>query len=534
MPTLPKRAVHLSALLVVLLVAAALLLCALRPALAGGSEPVNPEVGEYYTLYCANDGLEVWRSTPATELLETVPLPPIFLLPEGGELALVDSMTLERRTGDTLAVLGANGNAAPAAGEKVFTLAECIARNGGVPELPDEEDPPPPEDDEIGCLLGCAFCPACVLGTCVESPSLPGYDPFCALDHFGGCPVECLDLCLGLPIPLFGSSPFSAGAPRAKPADPASSGLELLFAVRSQVLSPTPKGIHYRDVFYAHHGEILRLLAANWGRWKEAFDLLVRFQPHLLALVTGRGAEVVLSADDVTAVEDFLDHLASPASTELAAALAAERTDAQLLQFVGQTMEDARRVLIGPASCPDAPDPACTAGFAKSSLLVDERKAGKEKVVAKLGKGPALVQTDFGDPTLADPSDVSLCIYDSAGALAGALGVARGGELCGKRPCWKPIGGAAPGGKGFAYKDKLGLADGFRSISLKSGAAGKSSLAASAGNQQKKQQTRLPDGIAAGLAATPSATVQLRTPGGCFAAELSQVVKQEPGLFQAR
>lgn len=38
MPTLPKRAVHLSALLVVLLVAAALFLCALQPALAGGDE----------------------------------------------------------------------------------------------------------------------------------------------------------------------------------------------------------------------------------------------------------------------------------------------------------------------------------------------------------------------------------------------------------------------------------------------------------------------------------------------------------------
>ena len=50
MPTLPKRAVRLSALLVALLVAAALfLLGAHRPAQAGGAGSLNPEV---------------WRSAP--------------------------------------------------------------------------------------------------------------------------------------------------------------------------------------------------------------------------------------------------------------------------------------------------------------------------------------------------------------------------------------------------------------------------------------------------------------------------------------
>jgi hypothetical protein len=41
MPTLPKRAVHLSALLVALLVAAALFLCAQEPAGAGGDDSLN-------------------------------------------------------------------------------------------------------------------------------------------------------------------------------------------------------------------------------------------------------------------------------------------------------------------------------------------------------------------------------------------------------------------------------------------------------------------------------------------------------------
>jgi hypothetical protein len=94
--------------------------CAPRPAHAGGDGALNPEPGEYYTLYCADDLLEVWRSTPASLLLTTVPIADLLLLPEGGMQALPDSMSVERHTADTLAVLGSNGNAAPAAGEKFF------------------------------------------------------------------------------------------------------------------------------------------------------------------------------------------------------------------------------------------------------------------------------------------------------------------------------------------------------------------------------------------------------------------------------
>jgi hypothetical protein len=42
------------------------------------------------------------------------------------------------------------------------------------------------------------------------------------------------------------------------------------------------------------------------------------------------------------------------------------------------------------ALCPAAPEPSCTAGFAKASLWVDERKPGREKLTAKLAKGPPL------------------------------------------------------------------------------------------------------------------------------------------------
>jgi subtilisin family serine protease len=43
-----------------------------------------------------------------------------------------------------------------------------------------------------------------------------------------------------------------------------------------------------------------------------------------------------------------------------------------------------------PSECPPSPDPGCQSSFARGFLLVDEKKAGKEKIVAKWSEGPAL------------------------------------------------------------------------------------------------------------------------------------------------
>ena len=186
------------------------------------------------------------------------------------------------------------------------------------------------------------------------------------------------------------------------------------------------------------------------------------------------------------------------------------------------------------SSCPATPEPSCTAGFAKGSLSVDERKPGKEKLTAKLTKGPALSQTDFGDPTVDGGTAVSLCIYDDAGTRVAALEVDRAGFGCGNQQCWKPI-GRPPPGKGFAYKEAEGSAAGVRSLSLKGGAAGKSSLAVSASNREKKGQTALPTGIAGALVSSAEVTLQVHTSdAGCFSATLDEVVSQSSDLFKAK
>lgn len=83
-------------------------------------------------------------------------------------------------------------------------------------------------------------------------------------------------------------------------------------------------------------------------------------------------------------------------------------------------------------------------------------------------KGQATTLGEYGTPTTTD--DYRLCAYDGAGAVILDLPVG-GGGTCGTRPCWKAS------TKSFAYKDKLGAASGVTAIALKSGAAGKASVA---------------------------------------------------------
>ena len=188
--------------------------------------------------------------------------------------------------------------------------------------------------------------------------------------------------------------------------------------------------------------------------------------------------------------------------------------------------------------CPSSPEPSCTTGFGKGQLNVIEKVAGKEKLVAKLLKGPAFDQLDFGfDPTGEHVvhAQFALCVYDDAGALAVRLGPAR---LCSAKPCWKSIGGTPPTGRGYVYRDKLpyavGDSSGVFKMTYGGGDAGKTKLKLTAGNA-KTSGTSLPTGIAAALSSTTSVDLQFFTESGsCFGTTLTQITKQEPEIFKAR
>ena len=179
--------------------------------------------------------------------------------------------------------------------------------------------------------------------------------------------------------------------------------------------------------------------------------------------------------------------------------------------------------------CPAAPDPLCLTGFSKGVLLVKENKPGKEKVLAKLIKGPALVQSDFGDP-VTGTTGMAACIYDSTGTLAGELIVDRAGDTCAGKACWKAI-----GAKGYLYKDKDTTADGVKIFKLKGGDSGKSIGLVKAANNSAKGQNSMPTGIASALSSSTNATVQLRGGGApqCLSVTVDNIKKQESNFFKA-
>jgi hypothetical protein len=190
-----------------------------------------------------------------------------------------------------------------------------------------------------------------------------------------------------------------------------------------------------------------------------------------------------------------------------------------------------------PGACPTLADPGCTGGFGKGQLMMKADVPGQEKLVAKLQKGPALAQTDLGNPLDAGQggsgTGYSLCIYNDAGSLAGAVLVDRAGDTCDGTPCWKALGGAPNDpqgpGKGYKYKDGALTADGVLKVLYKSGDAGKSKAIVIG------KGPGLPTGLATALQSSTQATVQLRSSNGlCLSIDLSDIAAQEPLYFKAQ
>jgi hypothetical protein len=180
---------------------------------------------------------------------------------------------------------------------------------------------------------------------------------------------------------------------------------------------------------------------------------------------------------------------------------------------------------------PVEPATGCVDRWATASLLVDEGVVGRERLQVRMLRGPALMGTSFGDPLPAGGTAYSVCVYDDAGGLAGRLEVDRAGSTCGLRSCWKRI-----GPRGFAFRDRSASSDGTKGMKLLGGGVGRSTLAFRAGNDSRKGLTSMPTGIAAALAGSTSATVQVHGSDApdCFSATLGEVVKDTGSIFKAR
>lgn len=184
-----------------------------------------------------------------------------------------------------------------------------------------------------------------------------------------------------------------------------------------------------------------------------------------------------------------------------------------------------------PPGCPSAPDPGCVTGFARASLRLDDATAGREKVAAHWKKGPMVAASSFGDPTVYPGTTFAMCVYDDADLLVGTYDVPRAASVCSRRECWKGL-----GAKGFRYSDPARASDGVRLMRLLAGEAGRSKVTVLAANHAAKGHAGLPTGVAAALAGSTSATIQLfgSDSPDCFSAGLSDVVRNDGVAFVAR
>lgn len=180
-------------------------------------------------------------------------------------------------------------------------------------------------------------------------------------------------------------------------------------------------------------------------------------------------------------------------------------------------------------SCADAPSVGCLEA-AQAKLIWSEKKAGKEKVKLQWKKiADATVQGDFGDP-VDGGTGVRACVYDDGDALVASFEVARAGQLCNGKACWK-----AKGSKGFGYKDKLASADGVTKIGFGSGDATKGKADLGAANNAAKGLADLATGVVAVLSGNSAPTAQLLTTDGfCVTATLDNVKKDDGVIFSAQ
>jgi 6-phosphogluconolactonase (cycloisomerase 2 family) len=174
--------------------------------------------------------------------------------------------------------------------------------------------------------------------------------------------------------------------------------------------------------------------------------------------------------------------------------------------------------------CPASPVAGCRAPGSSLVRLKDRSQDVQDSLTFRWRRGEATSYEELGDP-LGGTTDYAVCVYDQDGLVLQAHLLDQ--SACGSRPCWRPFGKAsAPTGLG--YQRGFGTPDGITRATIRTGAAGKASLAISGKGE----------GLA--LPAPPldlPVTVQiLNTDGTCWGDEYTsgQVAANGADLFLAQ
>lgn len=153
------------------------------------------------------------------------------------------------------------------------------------------------------------------------------------------CPIEELEgiLCnllaasgkLSAPVKILQSTPLGI------------LDVELFHRVEDEILSQTPEGQHYIELYYANGPEIIQLLSNDPTLKDEAIATLQLWEPNLQALVDGQGGNVTITSGQVQAVQTFLDHLYAAGSPALRQTIDDEQAAKPLERTIGLPMNQA-------------------------------------------------------------------------------------------------------------------------------------------------------------------------------------------------
>lgn len=185
--------------------------------------------------------------------------------------------------------------------------------------------------------------------------------------------------------------------------------------------------------------------------------------------------------------------------------------------------------------CPTVPASHCREGFTRGSFVAKETRPGRERVVSRMRKGPALTKADLGDPVPPLGTAYGVCIYDENHSLVASLEVDRAGADCDVgRPCWRPVTESATSSDGYLYEDKQAGAKGVTKLLVKGRKPGRSQVLVQAKNNARRGRMALPTGISNALSGHTRALVQVVTSNAaCLSMELDGIVRNEPGYFKA-
>jgi hypothetical protein len=122
-----------------------------------------------------------------------------------------------------------------------------------------------------------------------------------------------------------------------------------------------------------------------------------------------------------------------------------------------------------PGICPATPATGCLTGAASSVQIKNDATTSKNQIKWKLKAAEAFDQAALGNPAMTRA--YALCVYDHASGTPELVSTVR----IDANASWE-----SKDPKGYAYKDKEGLEDGVTKATLRTGLAGRSSVAVSA------------------------------------------------------